>query len=333
MKSLVSLAALCASLSACTPETPKTRVAAEKTTPAVADQGSAPVPAVELQPLATSEEIDRALNAPVIPAMRIFAPEHDPFTVIGNIHHVGGSSVSAYLITTPEGHFLIDGILPQSPRMILDNIAALGFDIADVKYLLNSHAHIDHAGGLAALKRVSGAVMVASELDKPTLEAGRIAFGPSASMPFPPVRVDQVIEDGGQLKLADTVMTAVITPGHTEGCTSWQMDTTAANGETYRVFFHCSSSVGGQTLVPESYPGMIESYRSTFDRIRTIKADVFLAFHSGMFGLDEHYERLKAGDGLAFVDPDALQKFNDQSEAQFDTELSRQQAAFEVTRP
>ena len=164
------------------------------------------------KPLATDAEITAAENEPVNQFMSPFAPPHEPFNVIGNVYMVGGGGVQAYLITTPDGHFLIDGILPQSPPMILDNIEALGFDIADVKYLLNSHAHIDHAGGLARLKQKSGAVMVASEADTPILETGVISFGPTRTMPFPPVKVDQVIADGESLTLGGVTMTAMITP-------------------------------------------------------------------------------------------------------------------------
>jgi len=284
-----------------------------------------------LAPLATTEEIEFAIQSPVLDALRVFSPPHAPFTVIDNIHHVGGASVSAYLITTDEGHFLIDGIVPQSPPMIVENIEALGFDISDVRYLLNSHAHIDHAGGLAALKQASGAEMVASERDAPILEAGAISFGPSAGMPFPPVRVDQIIYDGDQLTLGDTTLTAVIMPGHSPGCTSWLVDVTDEDGNPHQAFFHCSTSLGGQRVAPESYPGMVDDYRATFERVRGIDADVFLAFHSSMFGMLDRYERLMGGDDLAFVDAGALQRFNDASEAQFNTALSRQQSELETS--
>ncbi|WP_293617210.1 subclass B3 metallo-beta-lactamase [Ponticaulis sp.] len=279
----------------------------------------------DLAPLASPDEIEFAIQSPVLDAMRVFAPPHAPFTVIDNIHHVGGASVSAYLITTDEGHFLIDGILPQSPPMILENIAALGYDIADVRYLLNSHAHIDHAGGLAALQQASDAVMVASEKDAPILEAGAIDFGPTSTMPFPPVRVDHIIQDGDQLTLGDTTLTAVVMPGHSPGCTSWLMDVTDEDGNPHQAFFHCSTSLGGQRIAPESYPGMVDDYRASFERVRSIDADVFLAFHSSMFGMLDRYERLLAGEELAFVEAGALQRFNDASEAQFNAALSRQQ--------
>src|SRR5262245_63149804 len=116
--------------------------------------------AAQQQPLATDADIAAAQNAPLGEAWAGWNDPFQPFNVIGDIYYVGPERVSAYLITTPQGHILIDGDLPQSPPLIIANMRALGFDIHDVKYLLNTHAHIDHAGGLAALQPISGATMV-----------------------------------------------------------------------------------------------------------------------------------------------------------------------------
>ncbi len=250
-----------------------------------------------------------------------------PFTVVGNIHYVGTEGVSAFLITTPKGHILIDGILAQSVPQILANIHALGFDVHDVKYLLNSHAHIDHAGGLAGLQRASGAKMIASAADRPTLEAGAITFGPTKDIPFPPIRVDRVIGDGDTVSLGGITLTAHLTPGHTQGCTSWSMAVKGADGASHTALFHCSTTVAGQSLVPESWPGMIAAFRATFAKLRAIKADVFLGSHGNFFGLKEKRARQLAGDANAFVDPDALQRVNAEMERAFEEELARQKGA------
>jgi metallo-beta-lactamase class B len=124
-------------------------------------------------PLASDAVINTAEKAPLNPlasASKWNVP-HPPFKVIGTIHYIGTQGVSAWLITTPKGHILIDGILPQSVPQIIANVKALGFDIKDVKYLLNSHAHFDHAGGLAGLQRACVARMIASGADRPILEA------------------------------------------------------------------------------------------------------------------------------------------------------------------
>lgn len=250
-----------------------------------------------------------------------------PFTVMGNIHYVGAAGVSSFLITTPEGHFLLDGGVAQTAPMIAANIEAIGYDIADVKYVMNSHAHFDHSGGLAGLIMRSRAIMVASEADRGVLESGHIDYGPAAEMPTLPVRVDRVIADGESLTLGGVTLTAHIMPGHTKGCTSWSMDVTGADGAPHRAFFHCSISTGGQSLAPEAYPGMIDAYRATFARTRTMSADVFLANHGNFFGLPERRARQIAGDANAFVDAEALQRFNTEMETAFNAELARQQAA------
>jgi metallo-beta-lactamase class B len=236
-------------------------------------------------------------------------------------------TVSAFLITSPAGHILIDGILAQTGPQIAANIKALGYDIKDVKYLLNSHAHFDHAAGLAYLQRASGAQMFASAADKPILEAGQIDFGPSAGIRFPKIAVDRLIGDGDTVKLGPLTLTAHMTPGHSPGCTSWSTQVQDAAGHNHPVFFHCSPTVAGQSLVPEAYPGMVADYRATFRKVSVMRADVFLANHDSFFDLHEKRKKQLAGDDHAFVDAEELQQFNTVMESAFEAELARQKAA------
>jgi metallo-beta-lactamase class B len=287
---------------------------------------AAPQPSSAPPPLASEAQIIAAEQAPLAgPELEWNAPV-EPFTVIGNIHYVG-LGVSAFLITTHEGHFLLDGDLAQSAPIIIANIERLGFDIADVRYLLNSHAHYDHAAGLARLQRTSGAVMVASAADRGPLEAGRFPYGPSEGVSFPPVRVDRVIADGETLSLGGVTLTAHITPGHTPGCTSWSMDVTGADGAPHRAFFHCSATVAGQSLVPPAYPDIVADFRSTFARVREIDADVLLTNHPGLMDFEARRARQLAGDANAFVDAGALDALNDRLEQAFNAELARQNTA------
>ena len=281
------------------------------------------------QPLASEAVIDAAERAPLDPfaVSGRWNKPFVPFTVIGNIHYVGTEGVSAFLITTPEGHILIDGILAQSVPQIIGNIRALGFDIRDVKFLLNSHAHIDHAGGLAGLQRASGARMVASAADRPTLEAGAIGFGPTKDMAFPPIRVDRVIGDGDTVTLGGATLTAHMTPGHTQGCTTWSMPVRGADGAQHTALFHCSTTVAGQSVHPESWPGMVAAYRATFAKLRAMKADVLLAPHDNFFDLEARRARQLAGDANAFVDPHALGRLNEEMAKAFEGELGRQKGA------
>jgi metallo-beta-lactamase class B len=276
-------------------------------------------------PLSSDAAIDIADRAPE----EGWIKEHEwnapmePFTVIGNVHYVGTKTVSAWLITSPSGHFLLDGVVPQSAPLIAANIERLGYKIKDVKYLLNSHAHIDHAGGLAGLKRRSGAIMVASAADKPFLEAGDIGHGPTKGIAFPPVRVDRIITDGESLKLGSTTITAHMTPGHSPGCTSWSMSATGADKVKRSLFFHCSATVAGQSLVPEAYPGMVSNFRKTFAKGGRMKADIFLANHDSFFDLHAKRARHLAGDTNAFVDPGESGRFNTKMEQAFEAALRK----------
>jgi metallo-beta-lactamase class B len=240
----------------------------------------------------------------------------EPFRIIGNIHYVGAAGVSAFLITTPDGAFLLDGGLPETAPLIRASIEALGFRIADVKYLLNSHAHFDHAGGLDALKSASGAAMVASAGDAPALHAG----GPD----MPAVTVDRIVDDGASLELGGTTMVANVTPGHTKGCTSWSTTVTEA-GRQYRVLFNCSVSVVDRLVGNASYPGIVADYEGTFRRLRGFEADVFLSSHPYAFDMDAKRGRIRAGGPNPFVDPAEAGRFMEQAERQFRAELKKQQ--------
>ncbi len=277
--------------------------------------------------LANDTEIDSAAREPV----SAFASEGEwntpfaPFNVIGNIYYVGTAGVSSYLITSPKGHILIDGVLAQSAPQIIANVQTLGFQMRDVKYLLNSHAHFDHAAGLAALQRASGAAMVASARDKPILEAGQISFGPSAGIRFPKIRVDRVIDEGDDVTVGNVTLKAHMTPGHSPGCTSWSMDVRAKDGTQHKAFFHCSATVAGQSLAPEAYPGMVADFRATFAKVAAVKADILLANHDSFFDMRAKRARQKAGDANAFVDAGELQKFNTELKEAFEAELAKQQ--------
>lgn len=240
-----------------------------------------------------------------------------PFHLIGNIYYVGATGVSAFLIVTPSGSILLDGGLPETAPQIAQNIAKLGFRLSDVKYLLNSHAHFDHAGGLAELKRLSGATMVASSGDAPALRAG--------SPEMPAVEVDRIVGDGEALRLGDTTLTARVTPGHTKGCTTWTTLTSEA-GRSHSVVFYCSTSVVDRLISNARYPQIAADYESSFRKLRTISGDVFLAPHPSFFDMENKRQKMKAGGPNPFLDPTELGRFVERSEREFRAELSNQQS-------
>lgn len=247
----------------------------------------------------------------------------EPFQVYGEVYYVGTRGLASFLIVTPQGHFLIDGGLPENAVVIAGNIKSLGYDVRDVKYLLNSHAHFDHSGGLAALKKLSGATMIASEGDRWALENG-LTPGSEGDPKFaaPPVKVDRTIGDGETLTLGGLTLIARLTPGHTKGCTSWTMN---AGGK--EVLFFCSATVAANRLAgPPQYAGIVEDYRATFARTKDWRPDIFLANHPGFFGMDDKRARQIAGDDEVFVDREGFPAMMTKLEAAFEKALAEQTA-------
>jgi metallo-beta-lactamase class B len=229
-----------------------------------------------------------------------------PFRIIGNVYYVGANEITSYLIATDRGLILIDGGFVETAPQIRDNIARLGFQLHDVKVILNSHAHYDHAGGLAQLKDWTGARLLASAGDAPLLAAGGRAdpsFGDK--LPFPPVRVDSLLRDREAVTLGNATLVAHLTPGHTRGCTTWTMQA-AEGGKRYDVVFVCSTTVlpGYRLLDHPTYPGIAEDYARTFATLAALPCDVFLASHASFFGGVEKTRRLREhAQPNPFVDP------------------------------
>jgi metallo-beta-lactamase class B len=239
----------------------------------------------------------------------------EPFHIIGNIHYVGAAGVSAFLITTSEGSIILDGALPETVPQIVKNVAQLGFKLSDVKFLLNSHAHFDHAGGLAELQKLTGARFVASTSDAPALRAG----APS----MPAVQVDRVVTDGETVQLGGTTLKAYVTPGHTRGCTTWGT-TVVEGGQRYTVLFYCSTTVVDRLVGNAGYPQIVEDYQRTFARLRGMSADVLLANHPEFIDMDRKRKQKAAGGPNPFVDPSEWSRFVTQSETQFKAALERE---------
>jgi metallo-beta-lactamase class B len=241
-----------------------------------------------------------------------------PFRIIGDIYYVGAANVSSFFIRTPQGAILLDGALPETAPLIERSITELGFSIKDVKILLNSHAHYDHCGGLAELKKLSGARMIASGGD-----AGVLSSGKGGAGPFPAVHVDHVISDRETVKLGGVTLTAHITPGHTKGCTTWTMPV-SDGGKTYQVVFYCSTSVVDKLVNNADYPGIVSDYERSFAELKKMPCDVFLGPHAGFFNLDAKRKQLEAGKLDAFIDPPEMQKFVEQSERDFREQLAKE---------
>jgi metallo-beta-lactamase class B len=254
----------------------------------------------------------------------------EPFHLIGNIYYVGTDGIAVYIIKTSQGLILIDTALQQSTGLIKDNIAKLGFKLGDIKYILNSHAHFDHTGGLAEIKNETGAQLIAGERDKPLLEGGYYPGDEeNKDLSFPPVKVDRTVKEGDKVTLGDTTLTAHSTPGHTPGCTSWEM-TVKDGGQDRDVLFFCSGTVALNKLVGRpTYPGIIDDYRSTFAKVKAMKPDVLLGPHPEVYGMQEKRAQMKQGAPNPFVKPGELGTYVAGLEQDFDKQLAKQTASLQ----
>lgn len=262
--------------------------------------------------------------------MKKWTTPFEPFHLIGNIYYVGTDGIAVYVIKTSQGLILMDTAVPQSTGMIKDNIAKLGFKVADIKYILNTHAHFDHTGGFAEIKNETGAQLIAGERDKPLLEGGYYPGDENnAKLGFPPVKVDRTVKEGDRVTLGDVTLTAHATPGHSPGCTSWEMAVRDGNEER-NVLFFCSGTVALNRLVGRpTYPGIADDYRATFAKVRAMKVDVLLGPHPEVYDMQAKRARMKDGAPNPFVKPGENAVYVTALERDFDKQFAKQTAALQ----
>lgn len=251
-----------------------------------------------------------------------------PFRIVGDVYYVGTKGLAAYLIKSPQGAILLDGTLAENAPMIERNIEALGVPLNQVKLLLSDHAHNDHVGALAQIKRDTGAALAAGAGDRWALEhgqpPGQVDYIP---VPFPPVKVDRAVRDEETVQVGPIVLTAHSTPGHTPGCTSWSM-TVQDGGRPVDVLFLCSITVAGNLLVGNTaYPRIVDDFRATFARLAAMKADVVLTSHPEIAGVLGREARRKPGQPNPFIAPAALAAIVAAARENFETALKTAEAA------
>lgn len=283
--------------------------------------GGASSPALAANPreLAAAARMFDAWKAPV-------PPRH----LVGNIYYVGAIGVSSFLITTPQGHLLLDTGFSETVPLIQAGVEQLGFKVADIKLILSSHAHVDHVGGHAAMKRLTGATVVASAEDAAVLASG----GMSDFLPLPreliryeSVQAERIVADGDTVTLGGVTLTANLTPGHTRGATTWTMEVTEG-GHVYHVVFFSSASINpGTALVDRpAYPTIVSDLTATFARLKDLPCDIYFAPHGGQFAMAEKFEKLERGGAAPnpFVDPEGWKKLIATAEKAFRDELAAQ---------
>jgi metallo-beta-lactamase class B len=246
-----------------------------------------------------------------------------PFRIAGNVYYVGTKGLAAYLIVSNNGAILLDGTTARNAPLIERNIQEVGIPLHAVKRLISDHAHQDHVGALAQIKRDTGAEFLASAGDTWALEHGRVRGDTNyRPKPFARIKVDRVVRDGDTIELGDVTLTAHLTPGHTPGCTSWST-TVEEQGRQLNVLFLCSITVAGNILVGNhAYPEIVSDYRATFRKLKTMKADIVLPSHPDVADVIEREARRQAGETDAFIDPQALPKLVADFSAEFETALT-----------
>jgi metallo-beta-lactamase class B len=247
----------------------------------------------------------------------------EPFRIAGNLYYVGASDVAAFLITGPEGHVVLDGGYPSTAPMIMASIAKLGFDIKDVKVLLNSEPHPDHAGGLTVFQQASRAELWASEASADALASG----GDDADMllpvralfwiglvGYPAARVDHRFKDGDTIRVGPIALTAHITGGHSRGCTSWSFPVRDGD-RVLNVVSACDLGVLGVARYPEQAADFERSFRV----LRSLPADIWVTCHARQWG---RYRKFVASATAKnpvdpFIDPAGYRAYIDTAEEQF----------------
>ncbi len=273
--------------------------------------------------LARPELVERVVRAQWDPAWR---QPFEALRIAGNVYYVGTRGLSSFLIVTPGGGIIIDSGEAESVPFIRANIERLGFRLSDVKVLLTGHAHFDHVGGHAELKRLTGARVMVMDADRQALESGidRSALGGPG---WKPVAIDRVLKDGDTVTLGGYTLTAHLTPGHTQGCTTWTMATTE-NGKKYQVAFTGSVTINQGVHLTDNarVPAIAEDYAQAFRVLHGLKADVFVAQHGSVFQLEDKARRAALSPRAnPFVDPDGYQRFVSQSEQTYLKQLADDQ--------
>jgi metallo-beta-lactamase class B len=255
-----------------------------------------------------------------------------PRQLVGNIHYVGASGVSSFLITTPAGHILLDTGFDDTVPIIQRGVEQLGFRLADIKFILSSHAHIDHVGGHARMKKLTGAQIVASAADARTIASGGeddYIQWPKDTILYAPAKVDRIVADGERVTLGGVTLIAHLTPGHTRGATTWTIDVEDRGATRHVVFFSSASINAGTRLVNNPlYPDFVRDFEATFAKLRALPCDIFFAPHGGQFAMADKFARLDRGEREnPFVDPAGWKQLIAGAEKAFRDQLALERAA------
>lgn len=231
----------------------------------------------------------------------------EPFHIVGPIYYVGTRGIGVFLLKSDAGLVLVSGAPSPATAALVASIRKLGFKAEDIKLVLSSHAHFDHAGTLAAFKKLTGAKLVAMDADVELLKSGGaldFLFSNRPHFHFEGVTTDRVIKDKERVTLGNVTLTAHLTPGHTKGCTTWTMQVEDA-GTNYNVVFADGTGInpGTRFVRDPSYPGIKSDYERTFKVLEGLRPDIFLAYHAEFFNVEAKRQRIAKEGVKAWIDP------------------------------
>ncbi len=241
-----------------------------------------------------------------------------PHQILQNLYYVGTTDLAEYLVATPEGHILINSNFERTVPLLRESVEKLGFKMKDIKILLTSHAHSDHAGGHARVRELTGARVMVMVGDVDTIRMGRAGI---RACP-----VDRVLQDGDVVTLGGISLIARLTPGHTPGCTTWTLKLDDHGTERQIVIVGSPNVNPGYVLVNNrEYPTIAKDFERTFEILKKLPCDIFLGAHGSYYGLETKYRKLHISEANPFIDPEGYSRYVTERESAFRKELEKQE--------
>ncbi|CAN7341310.1 subclass B3 metallo-beta-lactamase [Pseudoduganella sp. LjRoot289] len=256
----------------------------------------------------------------------------EPFAIFGNTYYVGPKGLSSVLITSPAGHILIDGGSARSPVQIAQHIRKLGYKLTDVKYILNSHEHHDHAGGIAELQRLTGAAVLASVKGESVLRTGLANSGDpqfADLSPFSPVANTRAVGDGETVTLGPLAVTAHYTPGHTQGGTSWTWLSTEGGKTASMVYADSLNALSAGTFRysgDPAYPNARADLEQSIARVAALDCDILVSAHPEASDLWARKAKQGQAGNSAFIDAQGCRNYAALGRAKLERKLAEEAA-------
>ena len=285
----------------------------------------------DAEALAEGFTTQRPVPAEITAAVKSWIEPAEPLRIAGPIYFVGTKGLGAYLLTTPKGHILLDGALPGSAKDVEASIRKLGFKPEEIRLLLITQAHCDHAGTTAYFKKLSKAKAAVMDRDSIALASGGrtdFQYGSRPTLYFPPVKPDRELADGDTVKVGNITMTARLGAGHTRGATTW-ITTIEDGGRKYQVVFPCCTSInpGYRLTVDPSYAGIADDYRRTLVMLESLRPEIWLSAHTDAFGFEEKRARSASEGAAAWVDPEGYRRWVAKGRETFEAAVAAEQKA------